>query len=36
MEIAQNRAVALDYQVSLKNVITVDAYDEDSPLCYVH
>lgn len=36
MEIAQNRAVALDYQVSLKNGITVDASDEASPLWYVH
>lgn len=36
MEITQNRAVALDYRVSLANGITVDASSEDSPLWYVH
>jgi|SRR5688572_3182417 len=36
MEIAQNRAVALDYRVSLTNGITVDASGEASPLWYVH
>ena len=36
MEIAQNRAVALDYRVSLTNGITVDASSDTSPLWYVH
>jgi len=36
MEIATNRAVALDYRVSLANGITVDASTEESPLWYMH
>lgn len=36
MEIAQNRAVALDYRVSLANGVTVDASGEASPLWYIH
>jgi FKBP-type peptidyl-prolyl cis-trans isomerase SlyD len=36
MEIAANRAVALDYRVSLKSGITVDASGENAPLWYIH
>lgn len=36
MEITANRAVALDYRVSLLNGITVDASTDDSPLWYIH
>lgn len=36
MEIAANRAVALDYRVSLKNGVTVDASEANAPLWYIH
>lgn len=36
MQIEQNRAVALDYRVSLPEGITVDASTNESPLWYVH
>jgi len=36
MEISTNRAVALDYRVSLANGITVDASTENAPLWYLH
>lgn len=36
MEISQNRAVALEYRVSLANGVTVDASTDDAPLWYVH
>jgi FKBP-type peptidyl-prolyl cis-trans isomerase SlyD len=36
MEITANRAVALDYRVSLTNGITVDASTEAAPLWYLH
>jgi len=36
MEITNNRAVALDYRVSLANGITVDASTDEAPLWYIH